>query len=359
MFKVLIDAGADINRADASSYKETLLYSACAGDTNDARLDIVKYLVKEAKVDVNAKSDRLLVYPLLRSAFNHGGEIVRYLLDNEADPNREDRQGRRAIHLAAFQNTDSISPLIEAGAETAAETKLKMTPLHFAAAGNNFNEEIDPLLDANGSVDVLDVDGWTPLLWLAKGNFSVTELIEKFLEREASLWVRGKGIDREWSPLKASRYYGSSDEVCTLLVPKEKKRILPSGEEDVWDDGFHISKKADYKSGTYCDSCFMTIVGFDYNCSSCDFHLCYKCYRSKDILHPEHNFEEIGPEYAPTSPSSEQRSIVTGDGDGVTPYTEHGLNSPELKSETESEVESESNRHITLDTASETDNSDI
>ena len=257
IFEVLINAGADINRADASGYKETLLYSACAGYMTNARLDIIKYLVKEAKVDVNAKSDRDLVYPLLRSVFNHGSEIVRYLLDSGTDPDREDRQGRRAIHLAAFRNTNLISPLIEAGAEIAAETKLKMTPLHFAAAaGTNFNDEIDILLDANGSVDIPDVDGWTPLMWLAKGSSSV-KLIHKFLEREASLWVRGKGVDREWSPLKASRYFGSGDEVYTLLVPKEKKRVLPNGEEEVWDDEFHISKLADYKLGMYCDSCLM------------------------------------------------------------------------------------------------------
>src|SRR6266487_2710770 len=55
-----------------------------------------------------------------------------------------------------------------------------------------------------------------------------------------------------------------------------------------------------------------------------DFHLCFKCYRSRDSLHGDHFFENLGPEYEPESrdssiSSSTKASTFRYDyGDGTT-----------------------------------------
>ena len=42
------------------------------------------------------------------------------------------------------------------------------------------------------------------------------------------------------------------------------------------------------------------MYGINYNCETClDFDLCYKCYRSRHLIHLDHPFKMIEPEYEP------------------------------------------------------------
>jgi hypothetical protein len=64
-----------------------------------------------------------------------------------------------------------------------------------------------------------------------------------------------------------------------------------------------------------------------YKCSLCELELCYKCYRSKEILDPGHPYEEIGHEYAsrPSSPVTSSNLSIAGN---ETPFPDHiGLGS--------------------------------
>ena len=41
-----------------------------------------------------------------------------------------------------------------------------------------------------------------------------------------------------------------------------------------------------------------TIYGIRWNCLSCDdFDFCFRCYMSRDAIHPDHTFEAIGSEF--------------------------------------------------------------
>jgi len=284
MFEAAIKAGGDVHLAHRRGYRETLLHTAMGGWWGEDREKIVRYLLETAKVDPNERcNDEVWCYPLIRCANTHYANALRLLLEHGADPNIADLQGRRAIHIAAYRYWDIVAPLIEGGADLLPRAKSGMTPLHFAAANaNNFLETLKSFKevvegkesDEDGSekatgikIDVndKDADDWTMLMWIAKGNWSNTQAIEEVTAQGADLWMKvyaidASGRDRVWTPLKAARYYGSSDEVYEALTPKEKKRTLPDGRTETWDDEVHQMRTSDYKSGRTCSHCLMVSI---------------------------------------------------------------------------------------------------
>jgi hypothetical protein len=228
--------------------------------------------------------------------------------------------------------------------------KLKMSPLHYAAAGRIWDDGFDEILEkAGATVHDRDEDGWDAVMWSAKGNYNDPETIEGILKRanEDALWIKGYVTgERLWSPLKCAKYYGAMDVIYNLLTPPEDKRTrkLESGEEEVWDEDAHESREADFKdlpcnmclnvspsiilhSRNSADYLHQKIYGFAYRCASCDVHLCYKCNRSKEIFDPGHDYEEIGPEFIPQEQDAEQAGdAVTSDSGrpGTSVVSDHG-----------------------------------
>ena len=306
VFEAAVKAGADVSLAHQKGYKETLLHSAMGGFWDEDTEKIVRYLLDEAKVDPNERcNDEVFGYPIIKCARLQYTDALRLLLDHGADPNVEDAQGRRAIHMAAFRYWDFMDLLIEKRADPIPRTKSGMSPLHFAAASTSYFEEIfenlrrvieggpegddesppagrdaadgsqisqekrggqqddtaKPKLDVNDP----DRDGWTPLMWMSKGNFSGSDTIRNLVQQGADLWVTApvldiSGNDREWSPLKAARYYGSDERVYEALTPEEKRRVLPDGRTEEWDDARHETPMAVYIAGISCDHCLMVSI---------------------------------------------------------------------------------------------------
>ena len=77
-------------------------------------------------------------------------------------------------------------------------------------------------------------------------------------------------------------------------------------------------------------------------CQTCyDFCLCFKCYRSRDNLHPNHPFEEVGPEYeSEPETSSDRRASIPYD-DGATVLSVEEEDSDDESHEEEEEVTGE------------------
>jgi ankyrin repeat protein len=271
LVKVLIDSGADANKSvDVNladpSITGTPLISACYREpdaSNEVKKQIIRYLIEEVKVDINRYSGAL-GNAINVACLTSTPEIISLLLKNGATSDVEDRMGHKPIHLASFRTLDHIQPLLDAGEQVTATDKLGRTPLHYAVVSGRVNLVERILNLSGGSVDTPDFDDWTPLLWAARvcGKWETTsseqaKIIGLLLARGADLWVRGKGLDRDWSPLKVARYYGAAERVIELLTPKLKRRANKRGEEESWDERFHLSKEAVGNSSGYCDGCLL------------------------------------------------------------------------------------------------------
>ncbi|KAH0557197.1 hypothetical protein GP486_005013 [Trichoglossum hirsutum] len=311
LVKILVAAGADVNLV-APNFAGTPIQSACfcqnSGNEKETHESIISYLINEAKADVTVFGG--LQGCALNAACGWSTpEMVRLILEKGAKIDVKDAIGRVAIHFAASQSPAHFQVILNAGADVEVRDRMGRTALHWAIIGGLIDTVERILSLSRGLVDQADIDGWTPLLWAARGvgkylkpvTSNVQEIIKLLLDRGADPCVRGKGLDREWSPVKIARYHGLSDAVIQLLMAKTKDKLEAEGNEDAWDEAFHTSGKAQQQN-CYCDSCFLnkTVVGIGYECETCsDFDLCYKCYPSRLLIHPDHPFKIIGPEYEP------------------------------------------------------------
>ncbi|KAH7139644.1 ankyrin repeat protein [Dactylonectria estremocensis] len=306
--KLLISSGADPDVVDAE-YGESLLYTALGIASDSSSAQMVRYLVDEAKVNINKPGGKL-AYPIIRAAAALRSSdpklhvaVFRFLIQRKASLEVSDHQGRRAVHFAAMaRKNHGIRALAEAGADLSVKDKFGRMPIHFAVTGDwpyCLRYLLGKMDKAEVDVDVEDGDGWTPLIWAARSGSSIT--IKDLLNRQANLWTRGRGYGSkpEWSALKLTRFRGAKEAMVPLLTPKEITGIKPNGEKEQWDDRLHRSKVG-HKKEANCWSCCVPIIGIQWKCIECsdDVSLCFKCYGSRSDMHdPDHNFEEIGPLY--------------------------------------------------------------
>jgi ankyrin-1 len=117
---VLIEFGADVNAKDLYSW--TPLHF-------QENLDLAKTLISHnALVDARGNNGRT---PLHCAVYKNATQIVRLLLENNANPNLQ-------------ENTDG------------------QTPLHLAVDERNF-ETLGLLFEYSANPNICDIDGWTPL----------------------------------------------------------------------------------------------------------------------------------------------------------------------------------------------------
>ncbi|RDW61987.1 hypothetical protein BP6252_11420 [Coleophoma cylindrospora] len=306
--KILIEGGADVNLLSpgvpGTPLQSAYFRDASTEDETAKKNQILKYLLEETKADVNVYGGQFgcaLSVTFLKGTL----EMSKYLLEKSASFDMEDEMRRRPIHLACLRTVEHIQLLLDAGEDLTPVDKLGRTPLHYAVISGRV-DVVERILDlSGGTVDIPDIDNWTPLLWAARvcdrwgtRTDNQLEVINLLLSRGADPWIRGSGLDREWSAVKIARYHGVSDQIVSVLTPKDKTRQREDGKEEVWDERFHMSKKAHDVGGGFCDACLLALWGTYFVCQTClDFCLCFKCYRSRDTLHPGHPFQDTGIEY--------------------------------------------------------------
>lgn len=241
---------------------------------------IIRYLIEEVNADVNL-SGGSFGYPLNSACLQSSPEIVGFLLEKGARTDVKDDMGRMPIHFAAFRTTGHFESLIGSATCLPNKDKLGLIPLHYAVASGRVELVKRVLEFSAGLVNAPDCDNWTPLLWAARtcGRWKTTnekkpEIIRLLISAGADLWVKGSGLDREWSPLKVARYYGADEEVINLLTPTSKERVK-HGMIEYWDERFHLSRKATNKSNVVCDGCLHVSLSpcFPHKSVSLSFHL--------------------------------------------------------------------------------------
>lgn len=106
--KFLLKSGIDPNFGIGEQSTSPLIAATIMG-----HLSVVKLLVKSG-ANVNGKySDHYIATPIWYAANNGDFEIVKYLLDNGADPTVEDRNGWTPLRQAKLHNHTKVIELLE------------------------------------------------------------------------------------------------------------------------------------------------------------------------------------------------------------------------------------------------------
>ncbi len=128
------------------------------------------------------------------AAMMRDADAVRGLIRQAADVNSAQGDGMTALHWAAFNGDVELAPLLYAGANVEATTRLgAYTPLYLASKHGHGNI-VEMLLEAGSNPEKTDVSGMTPLMMAASsGNADlVTMLVEAGAELDAIETERGQ-----------------------------------------------------------------------------------------------------------------------------------------------------------------------
>jgi len=115
-----------IENEDVGELTDVLILSVRTGN-----LELVKYLVSEKGVDVNATGGRGrrvgFMSPLLWATYHGHKDIVDFLLAEGADPSMKDAQGRDAFSIALDQGFTDLAKSLRYGQNTIVTTKKRIT----------------------------------------------------------------------------------------------------------------------------------------------------------------------------------------------------------------------------------------
>lgn len=145
------------------------------------KIETVKFLI-ENKANINAQNKQGIT-PLMMAASNRSQEIVELLLKNNVNINMQENDGWTALMFASFKGYDEIVDiLIKNKATTNTKNKDDWNALMFACEGSHLatvfvllNQDLMP------NVNIQDIYEWTPLMIASeKGEIAiVNELIDK------------------------------------------------------------------------------------------------------------------------------------------------------------------------------------
>ena len=267
LVKILVEAGADVNLSDPVA--GTPLQIACRSleSSEEKQNTVIFYLINESKVNID------IVGGLHGCAINaacgrSSSEVVRTMLEKGTSIDVKDEMGRMAVHFAAARSMENFQAILGSGADVEVADKMGRTALHWASVSGMVHVVNCIVSLSSGLVNQGDLDGWTPLLWAARGSNTTQrkvssseqkEVIKLLLDRGADPCVRSRGLDREWSPVKVARYHGADSTVVQLLEEKAEEKANEKLEttkaDSTSDEQVHTSRKADQKTAC-CDCCF-------------------------------------------------------------------------------------------------------
>ncbi|KAI0122048.1 ankyrin repeat-containing domain protein [Daldinia grandis] len=356
--KQLLDFGADMETMAVSGYG-TPLMRACLPWDDSKKEDperLIKHLIDQG-ANVNAKS-YYVGSPVAAAALGMKPNIIQLLLEKEASVNSEDALGRRPIHFAALHSVANFRIIVEAKADIEAKDKLNRGALHWAAQAGRL-QVIKHIIELNPQVDIdqRDIDGWTPLCWVAKGGGSwlfeddandtldTIGVARILLEHHADRSIQCPVGNELWTPLEIASYFGADPGVIGLLKDGLEKEDQGQSAEEIQtpteENQPELPRAAHVHDSAWCDSCFLKVKGLCYACKTCfSYILCQKCYAHLDIVHEykhDHEFEERGPEYDAMSESNADEE----DQSETSSVTESSNNTSEESSEDTQEEETD------------------
>lgn len=176
LIPILLQAGADREAKDR--FGQTPLDLALAYKNSPVIPELLKASTGSATPDSGA--EQAMEAATLRGQT----EIVRLLVQNGFDVNRETTAGSTYLHDAALKNQVKIAELlIQAGAKLEARNRAGRTPLHDAAIGGSL-EMLTLLLDKGADINARDGESDGTALMLA-ASLSRVAAVELLLRRGA------------------------------------------------------------------------------------------------------------------------------------------------------------------------------
>ena len=160
------------------------------------REEVVEYLI-EYGLDVNGRTQwqsvmcesRYAAYALHAASEEGHVNIVRILLENGADVDLEDRQGRTCLMLAVqAEKLRVVQFLIDHGVSVRRKNSLNgRTALHYAVFSHRV-DVVSILIKYGADVDVTDDEGLTPLMCAVKDERG--EMVSCLIDHKANMNVR-------------------------------------------------------------------------------------------------------------------------------------------------------------------------
>ncbi|XP_008552848.1 ankyrin-3 [Microplitis demolitor] len=206
--KLLIDAGASVDDTDKSGITP-LEYSIL-----QERPELVEeFLLNGKSVDFKDPKSQCLLY---HAARNKSSSIVEMLLKRNLNVNATNKDGCTPLHLAAKFGSDTVVKcLLKHNAEVDAKDRKEMTALHYAADNCDSTSTIKELLKYNADPNSTDINGLTPLLIVAKRNFTwKLEFMKLLLKSGADINVIDKSQGK--TALHIVAYY--QEDLISLLL---------------------------------------------------------------------------------------------------------------------------------------------
>ena len=204
---VLLNAGADLNIADASG--DTCLHYAAR---NDCCTEVLQAIISHGG-DVNATSIEN-VTPLMLACVKGNKDAINVLLNAGADPNIADADGDTCLHYTAWNDccTEAIQAIISHGGDVDATNKKNVTPLMQACVKGN-KATINVFLNAGADPNIVNTDGGT-CLHCAAGNDWCTEALQAIISHGGDVNATNK---KNQMPLMVACWKRNEDAIHVLL----------------------------------------------------------------------------------------------------------------------------------------------
>jgi ankyrin repeat protein len=164
--RALEDCLYDIDAVDING-RTTLLWAAWKGDIQNVRL-LLEYGADPNVTDIEWWT------PLAKACEAGHLDVTQALLDVAASPSIANREGSQPVHHASAHQSAAaaiIQRSLDYGADLSARTKSGQTPLHIAAENGN-PDTVKRLLAGSTDRDMIDDNGDTPLMLVARSNKS-------------------------------------------------------------------------------------------------------------------------------------------------------------------------------------------
>ena len=202
--------GTDADILEALAADEKVIFQAA----KEGDLEVVAYMIKTGKVSTDV-TDKDGWRPLHFAAQAGKLEIVKFLIDSNADPHAVKADSSTALHDAAYNgNVEVCQLLLDKNADINVPDEDGWTPLHYAAARGD-DTAFSFLIQRGADPDAKTDDGKTVYkLAFAEGNRSIIKILEDVTDVKTD--------KAELQGAASARIIALEEELARVLAEKEQ-----------------------------------------------------------------------------------------------------------------------------------------